>query len=215
MADTVSPLPGRGQTLLSGAGRTLAATGQAVKLEGTLMNFNDRDSTATGLATLRSNRQVTMMLVRNVSGFAVLSKRMVRWKTGKRGKQIDGYSCIGEEEVAGVVDEFIGSAGVPNNDLFWMAVKGPALIRKGLAASAADNEFEVGELLTALTAATSQCTSAGSPYTGLAAGTTNITAAVSMVINQIGRALSAATSANTGGSAVPYLLADLDILKSA
>ena len=66
MADTVSALPGRGQTLLSGAGRTLAATGQAVKLEGTLKNFADRDSTATGLSNRRTNAQVTMMLVRNV-----------------------------------------------------------------------------------------------------------------------------------------------------
>jgi len=208
MADNVAPLPGRGKTLLSGAGRTLSATGAASKLEGLCKKFNDRDSTATAYNHVRSQKTVKMMLVRNVSGIALASKAVVKWATGYRNRRVGGYCSVNFEEVAGVVDEFIGSAGVPNNDLFWLAVSGPALLRKSLAASA-ECVIAEGQVLVALTAASSQAATAGRilPF----AATSDVTSIGSVALNRIGRALSASTTAQTGGSATPNILVDLEI----
>ncbi len=209
MADTVAGLPGRGQTLLSGAGRTLSSSGQASKLEGLAKWFADRDSTATRLNALRSQKRVLMMLVRNASGIALASKAVVTWASGYRNKRVAGYCTLDHQEIAGVVDEFIGSSGVPANDLFWLAVKGPALVRKSNAADATCL-INAGDILTSLTAATSQAATAGriQPF----GTTTNVTNAVSIILNRIGRALSASTTAQTGGSATPNLLVDLELI---
>lgn len=212
MADNVAPLPGRGKTLLSGANRTLSATGAASKLEGLCKNFNDRCSAAATYNQVRSQKTVKMMLVRNVSGVALAAKSVVKWATGYRNRRVGGYCSVNFEEVAGVVDEFIGSAGVPNNDLFWLAVAGPALIRKSLAASA-ECVIAEGQVLVALTAASSQAATAGRilPY----AATTDVTSIASMALNRIGRALSASTTSQTGGSVTPDVLVDLEIQAQA
>lgn len=210
MADTVAGLPARGQTLLSGAGRTLSSTGQASKLEGIAKWFSDRDSTVTGANKLRSQKRVLMMLVRNASGIALASKAVVTWASGYRNKRVAGYCTVDHAEVAGVVDEFIGSSGVPINDLFWLAVKGPALVRKSNAANV-ECLVNEGDILTSLTAATSQAATAGR-FQSLAAATTNVTNAVSIILNRMGRALSASTTSQTGGSATPNLLVDLELV---
>ena len=214
MADNVSGLPGRGQTLLSGAGRTLAATGQAEKLEGILKEFNDRDSTSTArVKPLRSQAKVVMRLVRNVSGIALLPKRLCVWKTGKRYRQVNGYSYDDHAETAGVVDECLPSAGVPNNDLFWLAVKGPHLVRTAMEGNVL-NYMNEGDVLTSLTAVTSQSTTAGVCRALLVNGmTATTTQAVSICLNNIGRALTARTTANTAGTTVGFTLVDLDIMK--
>lgn len=208
MADNVAPLPGRGQTLLSGAGRTLTATGAASKLEGLCKNFTDRDSTLGSINNVRSQKTVKMMLVRNVSGIALASKAVVNWAAGYRNRRVNSYCLVNFAEVAGVVDEFIGTAGVPNNDLFWLAVTGPALVRKSYAANA-ECVIPEGTVLVALTAATSQAVTSGRilPF----AATSDATSIGSVALNRIGRALSASTTAQTGGSATPNILVDLEI----
>lgn len=211
MADSVSGLPGRGQTLLTGAGRTITATGPASKLEGLMKEFNDRDGTATGTATLRSQKKVTMMLVRNVSGIALQGRRVVNWASGYRNKRVNGYCTVNFAEAAGVTDEFIPSAGVPNNDLFWLAVKGPALVKKSLAATA-ECLIPEGTVVCALTAATSQAVTSGRiiPF----AATSDATNIGSVALNRIGRALSASTTSQTGGATTngPMdILIDLEI----
>jgi hypothetical protein len=212
MADNVAPLPGRGQTYLTGPGRTPGTTGQSNKLEGIRKEFSDRDSTAVGPNVLRSQKRVTMALVRNVSGAVLASKATVSWATGQRNKRVGGYCSVDFAEVAGVVDEFIGSAGVPNNDLFWLAVKGPALIRKSLAADATCLIPE-GTVITALTANGTTATTAGriQPFIP----TSVVTQAISSVLNRVGRAISASTTSQTGGSATPNILVDLEIMSQA
>ncbi len=213
MTNASTTLPKRGQTLLSGAGRTLASTGQATALEGRIKEFPDIDSESTETReVLRSQRPVTMVLVRNVSGTTLYRGRICRWASGYRGKRVDGYGYVDHEEVAGVVDECVSSNGVVNNDLFWMAVKGPHLIRKSPTAGA-ENLITAGDLLTALTAASSQAVTAGFPQPAIHAATTNVTNVMSIAINQIGRAMSSSTTNQTGTSATSYLLADLDIMK--
>lgn len=211
MPDTAGQLPGRGATYLTGANRTITSTGQSLKLEGYRKEFNDRDSTiTTGPNLLRSQKKVVMQLVRNVSGIALASKAVVTWATGYRNKRVAGYCTTNFQEIAGVVDEFIPSAGVPNNDLFWLTVKGPSLIRKSLAADASNLILE-GSVLVALTAATSQAATAGRIQPFIA--TSDLTNAVSCILNRLGRALSASTTNQTGGSATqPNLLADLECM---
>lgn len=215
MSNNVSGLPGRGQTLLTGAGRTLASTGQSEMLEGVLKEFNDRDSTSTALVKpLRSQAKVTMRLVRNVSGIALKPKFLVTWKTGKRFRQVDGYCCTDHQECAGVVDECLPAAGVPNYDLFWIAVKGPHLCKTSRTANDAECTIAEGAPLTALTAVTSQSTTAGRVQAMLWNGmTASTTQSVSICLNTIGRALTARTSANTGESTLGFTLVDLCIMK--
>jgi hypothetical protein len=204
----VTNLPTKGKTYLSGAGRVLATPyGNESGLEGTQMLFDDAlPATDGGMTTPRSGVKKTCMLVRNVSGISLERRRIVKWQSGFRNRRVDGYCAIDFEEVAGVVDEAAPSSGIPNHDLFWLELRGPCLVKPPLAASAL-NVVAVGQPLVALTAATSQATTAGrfQPY----AATTGTTQGMSAMLNYIGIAMSAATTANT----TTDLLIDLKILK--
>jgi len=204
MSDNVTTLPRRGQTLLSGAGRTLSSSGQSP--EGAEKWFKDVDP-STG--ALRSNKMVKCVLVRNTAGTTLYGKQIAKWKSGYRNKQVDGLSCVDFEECAGVIDDHLGSAGVPANDLFWLVVQGPALVRTSRAANA-ENVWSVGQVATALTAVTSGATTAGRPRPF--AVTTTVTTIMSVAFNRIGRAMSAKTTAQSGESATPYVLLDLNIM---
>lgn len=200
MSNVNGALPIRGQTLLSGnANRTLTATMGADR-EGSTMDFDDVDPTAsTGARQKRSNRRVTCILVRNEAAAAVLPKFIVKWKSGQRGHQIDGYSCITNEAAAGVVDEFLGSGGAAVHDLFWIAVKGPTLIKTPLEGDAT-NVIGLDDLLGALTAVTSGSTTAGRVLVNALTATSTATTdgkAGAVLMNSFGRALSAKTTANT------------------
>ena len=92
------------------------------------------------------------------------------------------------------MDEFLPTAGVPANDLFWIVVEGPTNILSDLA-GADNNVVNIGGILVALTAATSQCTTAGRVMPQDITGATSVLA--NAVQNRIGRALSARTTANT------------------
>lgn len=199
MSDNVTSLPNRGKTLLTGAGRTLASTGQApVGARKSFKNINP----STGL--LRDNTMVDCILVRNVSGTTLYKEQVVRWKSGSRS-EVDAKCYVDFVDVAGVVDEHLGSAGCPNYDCCWIAVKGQSLVKTSRTASDAEASFAVNQPVVALTAATSQATTAGRVWpAGL---TTTVTTIMSIAANRIGKALSATTSANTDYS----LLVNLDI----
>lgn len=188
-------LPLRGKTWLSGnSGRTLTSN-MSDHLEGTTKVFDDMDPAVTsGARTRRSNRQCTCMLVRNVSAGVLLPKRVVTFKAGYFGKQVDGYCDVGAELCAGVVDEFVSSAGVAVNDLFWITVKGPTLMLTDLAGGA-NNPISELDRLVALTAATSGATTAGRVVTQSLAGATGVLAGA--IQNSFGVAMSAKTTANT------------------
>ena len=132
---------------------------------------------------IRSNRLKTCIAVRNVSGVALLPKRLVTWKSGSLS-EVDGYTRLTDAASAGVVDEHLPATGVAANDVFWITVKGPTEVKLGPASDAA-----VDSALVALTAAAStHSTTAGQAQTGAATYLQN---------GYIGRALSAgATAAN-------------------
>lgn len=212
MADNVSGgLPGRGQFFLTGNGKTLS-DGDCAFIEGTIKTFVDKaPRTGSGATTRRTNGEVTCILVQNVSGIALDPKRPVKWAAGYRNRRVDGYCHVDSEECAGVVDEHYKSSGVPDNEYFWLVIKGPCLLKTSLAGSA-ENVIAEGDKLIALTAATSQATTAGRvvawDLTATSQQTTNGTQSKRMLFH-LGTALSAKTTGNTNAD----LLVDLEIMK--
>jgi hypothetical protein len=148
----VDPPFSLGQTL--GVSSTSDGTGWV----GTVKVFPDVNPT-TGV--IRSNRVKKCVAVRNTSAGALLAKRVVRFAVGTAGtavfSAVDGYSAVGNNEVVGVVDEFLPSAGVAVNDVFWVTVDGPTEVAVALSGTA----VAVGDRLAAITAATSGATTAG------------------------------------------------------
>lgn len=207
MADHVTALPIRGKTYFGGS--PAAATDGAGVL-GVMMDFDD-NTPGSGVRTPRSQRRTTCILVRNASGAAMLPKRVARWKSGQKFKEVDGYTTTTAAEAAGVVDENLPAAGVASNDLFWLAVSGPSLMLTDLAGGA-NNSIALNDVLIALTAVTSQSTTAGrvAPW-GLTATSTATTDGTytNHLLQYLGRALSAKTTANTNAD----ILVDLMILK--
>lgn len=130
---------------------------------------------------VRSNRLKTCIAVRNGSGVALLPRRAVAFKAGSY-TEVGGYSRVTNEVVAGVVDEFIPTTGVANNDVFWVTVAGPTELLAG-------QQVAVGDILAAVTAHTTNATdSAG---TGGAGATVSVT--VAPQVGRIGRVIAGTT----------------------
>lgn len=214
-SDIAAGLPPRGETWFHNATAPTSYSFDTVKLEGRTAEFLDKDPTETylGCRQLRSAQHKTAILVRNTSGITLLAKRLVKWATGFRGKRVDGYCTTTAAEAAGVVDEYL-STGIPTNDLGWIDVAGPTLCLTDLA-GAETNVIAEGDVMFALTAATSQATTAGRvrAWIGLTATSTQTTDGTLglFVVNNIGRAMSAKTTSNTNAS----VLIDLQIMKKA
>lgn len=164
--------------------------------EGREFNVLDLDYT-TNPAKVRAASNGTEMkrirVVRNVSGIALLPGYLASFKAGQYGKQVDGYTTTTAAE-GYPIDEFLSSSGVANNDLCYITVGGNASVMTSLAANAED-VFSANSVLVALTAATSQATTAGrvsaQDLTGATANLGN------QVQNRVGVAISASTTANT------------------
>lgn len=196
-------LPPLGKTFFEGSAPSV--TTQTIRLEGVQKSFQDLSvSTGTGAKVPRSGRFRVARLVRNASGITLQGKRLVSWQSGYRGTRVDGYVRTSNAEAAGVVDDQLPTSGVVNNDLFWLIIKGPCLIKTALEANA-NNVLVDGDIAVALTAATSQATTSGR-FIALAssAATTQSGAAL---LNAIGRVMTARTTANTNTDT----LVDLDL----
>src|ERR1051326_7295354 len=166
MARTENPPFGRGETFFSIGAVSPNAPDVTVgtQLEGKEWVFEDINPTVTGHTT-RTNRYVRCRVVRNRAGISLLPKRLVQFTSGSAtqaaadgrnyGAQVDGYTATVNQR-GYPVDEWLPSAGVPDKDLFWIVVDGPATVLTPLATASAD--FAVGDLVAALTAATSQAT---------------------------------------------------------
>lgn len=207
MPDNAVVLPNRGKTYLSGPNRTPDATAtSALAIEGIIKTFKDMNYTRTSGAQVngyRSGGEVTCILVRNDSGQALLPGRVCIWKAGAVGKRVDGYTAadgLANSRLAipaGIVDEFLPSTGVADDDYFWLVVKGPALVKKSLDA----NTLTQGENVVAITAADSLGTTSGRIKSFLQ--TSNTTEMANQAVNKIGIAMS--TSATTDANVLVYV----------
>lgn len=120
---------------------------------GAVKVFPDVDPTT---GKIRSNRLKKCVAVRNASGGALLPKRVVVFKAGSFS-EVDGYSAVTNAEYVGVVDEFLPTAGVASNDVFWVTVDGPTEVAHALSGT----EIAAGDRIAAITAATSGATTSG------------------------------------------------------
>lgn len=76
-----------------------------------------------------SGRLVRVRVVRNVSGVNLKPARIAVFKAADPYEcQVDGYAFAVGDRPAGVIDEFLPTAGVPNNDLFYIVVEGPTKV---------------------------------------------------------------------------------------
>lgn len=211
MADNVVALPQRGKTYLTGPNRTADATASTSKaIEGIIKTFKDLDYSGSGVGSraARSGGEVTCMLVRNSSGVALLPKTAVTWKSGARGKQVDGQAEFAPDRaIAGIVDEWLPSTGVAANDYFWLTVKGPTLALTSIAGDET-NVISVDDWLVNSTGANSTATTAAGrviPAVIPSGITTNITFAQSSNLYKFARAMSAMTTAQTNANVLVYV----------
>lgn len=200
MSRDENPYFARGTTF--NAGNTINTSPfDGVYLEGKEFIFEDVDPRAAAASPgsspgQRTGRYVKCRIVRNVSGIALLPMRLVSGDTTapRYTTRANGYTDLAAQDWLGVVDEYLPAAGVPANDLFWVTVAGPTLILTDLAGGA-NNVIAVGTRMVALTAATSQATTAGRVYPQDLTGATAVLGG--QVYGVVGRALSAMTTAQT------------------
>lgn len=113
----VDPPFGRGQTL--GVSEVTAGT----SFTGVQKSFVDADP-RTSSGQILSNRPVTCLALRNVSGGVVAAGTVVKFKATDILNSFDGVAADATAR-AGVVDEYLGAAGCANNDVCWVVVSGP------------------------------------------------------------------------------------------
>lgn len=199
--------PQRGETWYNG--RTIDTNDLGgLHLEGQEKVFEDILWSGTaGVKSERSiapGRKVRCRLVRNMSGVAMLPKRMVRLDPANPGRVIGAVTNTGQ--VGYPVDEFLPAAGVPHGDLFWIVIEGPAMVLTAYTgAQFGGGDVAAGVILTSVTT-TAGSTQTGTTsengrvaiYTTVAATTAGQWSLVQNVMTNFhGRALSARTTAET------------------
>jgi hypothetical protein len=155
----------------------------------------------------RTNHSVRCRAIRNMASFNLLPSRVLAVFTTTAGRQesrAGGYTTTTAADVLGVVDEYLPAAGVPQYDVFWAVIDGPTVVYTDIAA-AAGNLITLGQRVVALTAVTSGATTAGRVAVQTLAATTLLVADASQIMNVIGRALTAATTANTNTGILVYV----------
>lgn len=163
-------------------------------LEGKEWVFEDVNPN-TGVA--RTGRSVRCRIVRNASGINLLPKRIAQLDTTTAGNY-PGTALGYVNTTAGEgfpIDEYLPSAGVPNGDLFWIVIDGPAVVTTAVEADLT-NVIAIGGWVVGVTAAAStHVTTAGRVMRAATTGATNVLRQT--IQNRIGRAMSAKTTANT------------------
>lgn len=147
---------------------------------------------------------VMLKCVRNDSGIALEAKRLVTFQSGYYGKRIDGYARLPATE-SYPIDEEMGSATVPDNDLCYIVVKGPCLVKTSLGGNA-ENVLTALDYVMSITAATSQCTTAGRLIAATYAITGN-TAVTQLkeIMGALGRCITARTTDNTNTDTLVHI----------
>lgn len=164
------------------------------------------DPDPTTPTTRRTQNVRYSIQVRNTSGIALLPGRICRWASGFVGRRVDGYTTTTAALAAGVVDPRLPTTGVPNGDIFHLFYSGPNFVRQAISNMGAD--LAQDEWVYAITAATSQATTAGrfTRYVGTfsAAETTDGTA-FNIISNRIGRAMSTSLTNDTNALRLIWL----------
>lgn len=197
---------GRGETYYAGA--TIDTNNlQGVEREGDTKIFEDKLWSAQGVKGERNqSRSVCCRLVRNLSGVTLFAKTLVVLDPSNPNR-VTGRARVLFEECY-PVDEFLPATGVPNGDLFWIVLSGPAKILTPMSGaefngvSIALNDFIGAATTNGGSTAAGSTVPAGRLATILpvnVALTTNVQYAqlIRDVTGWVGRAMSAMTSGQT------------------
>lgn len=134
---TADPGFARGQTLGVTVTMYEAENGDGSNVVGTRKVFRDEDP-KTG--ALQSNRTVECIAVKNTSGSALLPGAVAKFKDAAILTEVDGLATT-STALMGVVDEYLPAAGVPNNEVFWLVVRGPSTVTKTATSVAAGASY--------------------------------------------------------------------------
>jgi hypothetical protein len=155
-----------------------------------------------------TGKPIVAVLMRNTSGGVLLGKRLGqldRTAGYTMTKEVNGYSTgLGNGPVV-LIDPYLPSAGVADDDIFWGIVHGPALVLLPLTSSG-HADIAVNDPLVAHTGTTTGATTSGRvtkvQFANATAGETGAgLQAFTMAYNVIGRAMSARTSQETTAGA--------------
>lgn len=95
-------------------------------LQGTTRSVENPDPSDKSVPQLKGT-VTTYRLVKNSSGGTLASKLNCKWEPESAITAVDGLAGA-TDLVAGVVDQYLGSATVADGDYFWLAVHGPHLV---------------------------------------------------------------------------------------
>lgn len=112
-----------------GLGQT-AASGELEHLLGQRACFRDINYASTeAVKPLLSQMDIIAVWVKNESGSAITPGTVCRWDSGATygpGKAVAGAAAIASDQVpCGVADPYLPTAGVANDEHFWLIVEGP------------------------------------------------------------------------------------------
>lgn len=170
---------------------------------GTFHEFPDVDYSlgASSTRSLLSGMTIKAIALRNEFGAALLPKRVVLL-TATAGRylytSVNGYARPYSIGPCVVVDPYLPSAGVADDDIFWGLYAGPAIcLTPSAGADFAGGDIAVGNALVAATGSTSGNSTSGRVTNITLAGQTAGTAALTAAINMLGWAMSAKTTGVT------------------
>lgn len=128
-----------------GRGHTLGVTDpeQGTSVTGTQKAFTDSDPRTTNASQFYSNRAVTCLAMRNVSGGAIAPGTVVAFTAEDPLNSFDS-AAADATGLSGVVDEYLPATGVADQDVCWVVVSGPTAIATASADLVAGDELAVG-----------------------------------------------------------------------
>lgn len=158
---------------------------------------------------VKTGKAIKAILLRNTSGLTLLGKRLGqldRTAGYAMTKNVDGYSAAIYSRGVVVIDPFLPSTGVADDDIFWGIIEGAVPILLPLADSAHTTDIAVNDPLVAATGTTSGVTTSGRVThvrfaNATAGGTEAALSAFNNIYSCIGRAMSARTSQETTAGA--------------
>lgn len=210
MARNESPPFPRGMTYMNGDPDALSAPSSTntfgQQIEGKDWVFEDVNPTLNS-PVQRTNHYVRCRACRNMNPITAQAGLVVlRLDTaaGLNLSQFSGYCDLTAQDVLGVVDEYLPSTGCVQYDICWVVMEGPTIVLTPLDGGA-DNVFSIGGRVVALTAATSGATTSGRVAPQSLTGVTLSATEENQIMNVIGRAMSAATTANTNAQLLIYV----------